>query len=65
MHGSILVFSQAHQWIVTIMDQGSTQGFSQDWLMDWIKPIHKGGDKNLVSSYCQGKLTITIECPPS
>ena len=33
------------------MDQAIKQGFLEDWLMNWIKPIHKGGDKNMVSNY--------------
>ena len=42
---------QTCQFIATTMDQAIKPGFSQNWLMNWIKPIHKGGDKNLVSNY--------------
>ena len=58
MHGSIEVFSQAHQWIVTIMDHASQQNFSQDWLMNWIKPIHKGGDFNITLWNYHGASTV-------
>ena len=40
---------QAKQWI-TIMDQATKQVF-QKIDKNWIKPIHKRGDKKLVSNY--------------
>ena len=36
---------KTHQKIATIMDQAIKQGFLEDWLMNWIKPINKRGDK--------------------
>ena len=33
------------------MDKATKQSFPEDWLMNWIKQIHKGEDKNLVSNY--------------
>ena len=36
---------------MTITEQAIKQGFSNDWLMNWIKPIFKFGDKNQVSNY--------------
>ena len=42
---------QTSQWTTTIMDQGIKQGFPKDLLMIWIKPMHKGEHKNLVSNY--------------
>ena len=33
-------------WILTIIEQAIKQGFPNDWLMNWIKPIFKSGDKN-------------------
>ena len=27
---------QTRQWITMIMDQGTRQGFLEDWLMNWI-----------------------------
>ena len=40
-----------HPEVVTIMDQAIKQGFLNGWLMNWVKPIHKCGYKNLVSNY--------------
>ena len=40
------------------MDQAIKQGFLEDCLMNWIKPIHKGGDKNLVSDY--GRIIVSL-----
>ena len=37
-------------WIMTI-EQAIKQAFPNDWLMNWIKPIFKVGDKNQVSNY--------------
>ena len=34
-----------HHWIMTIIDQAIKQGLPNDWLMNWIKPIFKVGDK--------------------
>ena len=42
---------QTCQWTATIMDQGIKQGFQEDWLMSLAKPIHKGREFFLVSSY--------------
>ena len=38
---------QTRQRITTIMDQAIKQGFLEDCLVNWIKPIHKGGDKKI------------------
>ena len=40
-------------WIMTIIEQAIKQGFPNDCLMNWIKPIFKAGDKNQVSNYAQ------------
>ena len=32
-------------WIMTILDQAIKQGLSNDWLMNWIKPIFNARDK--------------------
>ena len=49
-----------YHWIMTIIDQAIKQGFPNDWLMNWIKPIFKVGFKNQVSNYhtIRGSSTI-------
>ena len=32
--------------ILNILDKTIKESLSNDWLMNWIKPISKGGDKN-------------------
>ena len=34
----------------SIMDQDIKQSFLLIWFINWIKPISKGGEKNLVSN---------------
>ena len=41
---------QTHQWLATIMDHAIRQGFLEDWVMNWIKPIHNGV-KTLAPNY--------------
>ena len=45
---SLLKWTRPHtrHWILTIIEQAIKQGFPNDWLMNWIKPIFKSGDKN-------------------
>ena len=47
-----------------MLDQAIKQYFLEDWLMNWIKPIHREGDTNLVStimvSSVMAKLCSTI-----
>ena len=33
------------------MDQAIKKGSPEDWVVNWIKPNHKRGEKNLVSNY--------------
>ena len=47
-------------WIATLIDQAIKQGFPKDWLMNWIKPIYKAGDKNVVSNYRTIMVSSTI-----
>ena len=44
----LLKWTRPHtrHWIMTIIEQAIKQGFPNDWLMNWIKPIFKSGDKN-------------------
>ena len=44
----LLKWTRPHNplWIMTIIEQAIKQGFPNDWLMNWIKPIFKSGDKN-------------------
>ena len=49
-----------HHWIMTIIEQAIKQGFPNDWLMNWIKPIFKAGDKNQVSNYRTIMVSSTI-----
>ena len=45
---------------MTIIEQAIKQGFPNDWLMNWIKPIFKAGDKNQVSNYRTIMVSSTI-----
>ena len=49
-----------HNWILRIIEQAIKQGFPNDWLINWIKPIFKVGDKNQVSNYCTIMVSSTI-----
>ena len=42
------------------IEQAIKQGFPNDWLINWIKPIFKVGDKNQVSNYCTIMVSSTI-----
>ena len=45
---------------MAIIDQAIKQGLLNDWLMNWIKPILKVGDKNKVSNYRTIMVSSTI-----
>ena len=45
---------------MTIIGQAIKQGFPNDWLMNWIKPIFKAGDKNQGSNYRTIMVSSTI-----
>ena len=54
---SMCTMLSTHCWIITIIGKAIKQGLSNDWLINWIKPIFKARDKNKVSNY----LTIKIQ----
>ena len=58
----LLKWTRPHtrHWIMTIIEQAIEQGFPNDWLMNWIKPIFKFGDKNQVSNYRTIMVSSTI-----
>ena len=57
---SLQVSLHTRHWIMTIIEQTIKQGFPNDWLMNWIKPIFKAGDKNQVSNYRTIMVSLTI-----